>query len=229
MEECPRCKSTNFRKDGIVKEKQRYLCKDCNYHFTVKQHGKSTSMKRNALLLYLEGLGFRSIGRFLDVSHVAVFNWIKGFGEQLETLRSSTEIEVIELDEMHTYIQSYPVKKNDCWIWIAVDRNGKKFIDCQMGSRGSETGKELWKRIADQANGKVCSDDWKAYGTFVPEDQHVISKAETFTIEGYNSLFRHFLARLRRKSKCYTKAKYMLEYSVQLLMAKWNDDLAIIT
>jgi IS1 family transposase len=98
-----------------------------------------------------------------------------------------------------------------------------------MGSRGSETGEELWKRIADQANGNVCSDGWEAYGTFVPEDQHVISKAETYTVEGYNSLFRHFLARLRRKSKGYTKAKYMLEYSVQLLMAKWNGDLAMLT
>jgi IS1 family transposase len=97
-----------------------------------------------------------------------------------------------------------------------------------MGSRGSETGKKLWKRIKDQASGKVCSDDWKAYGTFVTEDQHVISKAETFTVEGYNSLFRHFLARLRRKSKCYTKAKYMLEHSVKLLMAKKNGDLAIL-
>jgi transposase len=105
MKECPRCKSTNFRKDGIVKEKQRYLCKDCNYHFTVKQRGKPDDVKRNALHLYLEGLGFRSIGRYLGVSHVAVFNWIKTFGEKLDTLRSSTEIEVVELDEMHTYIR----------------------------------------------------------------------------------------------------------------------------
>ncbi|MBF6651146.1 IS1 family transposase, partial [Methylobacter sp. BlB1] len=28
---------------------------------------------------------------------------------------------------------------------------------------------------------------------------------ETYTVEGYNSLFRHFLARLCRKSNCYSK------------------------
>ena len=106
MKECPRCKSTNFRKDGIVKQKQRYFCKDCAYHFTVKQRGKPDHIKKDALQLYLEGLGFRSIGRFLGVSHVAVFNWIKAFGENLDTLRSSTGIEVVEMDEMHTYIQS---------------------------------------------------------------------------------------------------------------------------
>lgn len=58
------------------------------------------------MILYLEGLGFRSIGRFLNVSHVAVFNWIKSFGERLDEFRNPEDIEVIELDEMHTYIGS---------------------------------------------------------------------------------------------------------------------------
>ena len=77
------------------------------------------------------------------------------------------------------------------------------------------------------AKGIVCTDYWKAYEDFVPRGQHVQAKRETFTIEGYNSLFRHFLARLRRKTKCYSKAKYMLLYSVKLLMLKRNNDLAI--
>ncbi|OFX36137.1 MAG: Insertion element protein [Bacteroidetes bacterium GWA2_32_17] len=106
MDSCPKCKSTNFRKDGIVKSKQRYLCKDCKYRFTVEQIGKSNKVKRDALILYLEGLGFRSIGRFLNVSHVTVFNWIKSFGEKLNEFRNSGDIEVVELDEMHTYIDS---------------------------------------------------------------------------------------------------------------------------
>lgn len=76
--------------------------------------------------------------------------------------------------------------------------------------------------------GKVCIDYWKAYGEFVPEEKHTKSKKETFTVERYNSLFRHFLARLRRKNKCYTKALYMLVYSVKLLMVKWNNDLSIL-
>ena len=106
MDSCPKCKGLNFRKDGIVKSKQRYLCKDCKHRFTVEQIGKPSKIKRDALILYLEGLGFRSIGRFLNVSHVAVFNWIKSFGEQLDEFRNPEDIEVVELDEMHTYIGS---------------------------------------------------------------------------------------------------------------------------
>lgn len=106
MENCPRCKNGNIRKDGIVKQKQRFLCKDCHYHFTVECIGKPEKLKRDALILYLEGLGFRSIGRFLNVSHVAVFNWIKSFGESIDHIRSDDKIEVVEVDEMHTYISS---------------------------------------------------------------------------------------------------------------------------
>jgi transposase-like protein len=106
MDCCPKCKSKSFCKDGIVNRKQRYLCKDCKYRFTVENVGKPEKVKRDALILYLEGLGFRSIGRFLKVSHVTVFNWIKSFGNDLCELRSTGEIEVVEIDEMHTYIGS---------------------------------------------------------------------------------------------------------------------------
>lgn len=33
---------------------------------------------------------------------------------------------------------------------------------------------------------------WQPYLEFIPDHQHVQSKAETYTVEGYNSLFRHF-------------------------------------
>jgi insertion element IS1 protein InsB len=74
----------------------------------------------------------------------------------------------------------------------------------------------------------IASDYWKAYNAIVPNEKLIQSKAETFTVEGYNSLFRHFLARMRRKSKCYSKSKEMLEYSILLLMHKRNGTLSIL-
>ena len=49
----------------------------------------------------------------------------------------------------------------------------------------------------------VMTDNWQPYQAFLPSEIHTQSKAQTFTVEGYNSLFWHFLARLRRRSKCY--------------------------
>ena len=63
---------------------------------------------------------------------------------------------------------------------------------------------------------------------FIPEKDHVQSKAETYTVESYNSIFRHFLARLRRKTKCYTKSVRMLALSILLLMHKRNGILTIL-
>ena len=103
---CPKCGSSDCTKDGIVLEKQRYKCKSCGYRRTVSYRGISPAIKRQALQLYLEGLGFRSIGRLLKCSHVAVYNWIKAYGESIESIRSTAGVDVVEMDEMHTYIGS---------------------------------------------------------------------------------------------------------------------------
>ncbi len=103
---CPKCGGLECTKDGIVQKKQRYKCRSCGYRYTVRYRGISPTIKRQALELYLEGLGFCSIGRILKCSHVAVYNWIKAYGESIESIRLTTEGKVVEMDEMHTYIGS---------------------------------------------------------------------------------------------------------------------------
>ncbi len=110
------------------------------------------------------------------------------------------------------------VQKKYCWIWSAVDRKAKRFLHWVQG--GAVTGQKLCSAIKDSATGRGMTDYWKAYKELLPTAQHIQSKAETFTVEGYNRLFRYFLARLRRQSKCYNKSLLMLEYSVKLLMLK---------
>lgn len=57
---------------------------------------------------------------------------------------------------------------------------------------------------------------------------HTQSKAETYTVEEHNSLFRHFLARLKRKTKCYTKNVNRLKKAVTTLTLKRDNQLNII-
>ncbi|MCF6367061.1 MAG: hypothetical protein L3J35_12800 [Bacteroidales bacterium] len=87
---------------------------------------------------------------------------------------------------------------------------------------------KFWDKIKNNKMEIITSDYWKAHEVIVPKAKHIQSKAETFTVEGYNSLFRHYLARMRRKSKCYSKSKQMLELSMLLLMHKRNNTLSIL-
>jgi len=121
MINCPKCQSQACVKDGIVQGRQRYRCKDCGYRHSVKERGLGPDKKRQALELYLEGLGFRSIGRFLRCSHVAVYNWIKSYGAAIEGIRSSAGVKVVEMDEMHTSVGSKKTIAGSGLLLIAME------------------------------------------------------------------------------------------------------------
>jgi transposase-like protein len=122
---CPKCGSEEYSKDGIVKCRQRFKCKKCNYRYTVEQKSdvKSIEARRLAFEMYLEGLGFRAIGRILKISYETVFQWVKKWGENLELPKRNEAIEVVELDEMHTYVSQ---KKT-------TDGYGLLLIDMEKG------------------------------------------------------------------------------------------------
>jgi transposase-like protein len=58
----PKCKKGNNSKSGVIKGRARYVCKSCNEYYTVEQRAGTADQetKRQALELYLEGLGFRA-------------------------------------------------------------------------------------------------------------------------------------------------------------------------
>jgi len=110
--DCPKCKSSHYVKDGIVRGKQRHKCKDCRYHYTVERKSdvKTSEIRRLALELYLEGLGFRSIGRILKISYGTVYSWVKEWSINVSFPRRETPMNIIELEKMLAYIET---KKTD--------------------------------------------------------------------------------------------------------------------
>ena len=81
MKNCPNCSSENHIKSGVINNRQRFKCKDCNYYFTVDKLGKKIDdyYVNKALQLYLEGLTYREIERILGISHVSILNWVKKY------------------------------------------------------------------------------------------------------------------------------------------------------
>ena len=63
------------------------------------------------------------------------------------------------------------------------------------------------------------TDDWKIYKS-LPNHKHLIGKKHTTQIESLNANVRHYLARFRRKTRCYSKMPYMVELSLWLLFFK---------
>jgi transposase len=73
--------------------------------------------------MYLEGMGFRSIGRILKISSGTVFQWVKNWGKNAELPGRNGDVSIIELDEMHTYVSQ---KKT-------TDGYGLLLIDMEKG------------------------------------------------------------------------------------------------
>ncbi|QCX52751.1 helix-turn-helix domain-containing protein [Elizabethkingia sp. JS20170427COW] len=126
MHNCPKCQQNNIVKAGIIKERQRFLCKDCNYYFTVKKLGKKIDdyYVTKALQLYLEGLSYREIERIIGVSHVSISSWIKKYN-----------ISRPPVSEFHT---SYKIfKQNELIDYMKVEDNlkGSGFIITEFGDK----------------------------------------------------------------------------------------------
>ena len=106
--QCPKCGSSDRRKAGFIGEAQRWLCKGCGCKFTRSTPpGKPMAMKRLALQLCLEGMGFGAIGRVLGVSNVAVLKWIRAFGEEVERARKSGPApKIATIDEVWHFVHA---------------------------------------------------------------------------------------------------------------------------
>jgi transposase-like protein len=137
--QCSRCGSEEYCKDGFVQGRQRYKCKKCNYRYTVshKSDVKSKETRRMAIEMYLEGLGFRAIGRLLRISYGTVYQWIKNWEKQIELPKRDEAIEVVELDEMHTYVGRK--KTTDGYGLLLIDmENGLSLLSVATGQAKRE-------------------------------------------------------------------------------------------
>ena len=91
----------------------------------------------------------------------------------------------------------------------------------EVGPGKSKTLRKLIKKIGKNNLNIVCTDGNYSYGKELGKNvdiKHVVSKSETCLVESYNSVLRYYLARLHRKTKCYSKSLEMLKLSVALFL-----------
>jgi transposase-like protein len=110
----PECLSTHIRKNGKKKGKQNHICVECARQFIDcydPPQGYSDEVKRECLLMYTNGLGFRAIERVKGVHHTTVITWVKHVGANLPDAYAPDKIpDVGELDALETFVGSKKTK-----------------------------------------------------------------------------------------------------------------------
>ena len=114
---------------------------------------------------------------------------------------------LLHRNELCTFI----AKKSQCLLWLAVGSSLARSRLC-LWKKDDQTGKVLWQQIKHLPTMGYGTDMLKAYENFIPR-QALAGKTFTTQIESLNCRLRHYLARLHRKTLCYSKSKRMFEVS----------------
>ena len=72
---------------------------------------------------------------------------------------------------------------------------------------------------------QYCSDGFSTYAALnYHQGLHLVAagKSQTYSVEGGNADLRHYLARLARKSRCFSRCLEALERALTLFVVCWN-------
>ena len=169
---------------------------------------------------YAEGMGLNSICRVFKVGINSLQAWIKKEGKEF-IQPDIKEEKFVSCDEMWTFVQK---KSQKAWIWLCYSKITKRILAVHIGNRGKESAKKLIDQVP---NMKIyCTDDWDAYGCAIEDPEtREIGKRNTQDIERFNLRMRMVLARLQRKTIKFSKSWKRLEYSVNLVINRYNHQL----
>ena len=110
MPNCKNCKAIKVTKSGKVNGKQRYKCKECNYHFVegdARTNDKIAAKKALCVIFYSLGKGsFRMLAKIFGTHPSLVYRWIVEAGALLPEPQVTDDIKHMEFDEMWHFIKA---------------------------------------------------------------------------------------------------------------------------
>jgi IS1 family transposase/transposase-like protein len=211
---CPSCDSHNVIKNGSIHNgKQKYECKDCKRQFVENPNNIVISVETKQLIdkLLLERISLRRIARVTEVSLAWLQNYVNDklsrIPRQIRVSEKDLGRLVIECDEMWSFVAS---KKNDVYIWLAIDRDTREIVGCFLGNRTRKSARQLWESLplVYRQCAIAHTDFWQSYKKVIPSHRHHASgkdAGQTNHIERLNNTFRQRLSRLVRMSLSFSK------------------------
>jgi insertion element IS1 protein InsB len=126
-------------------------------------------------------------------------------------------------------------KQKKYWIWTVVNHANPGILFWTIGDRSHQTFEKIWQVIkcwksfwssvlrrltAEPAATakRYVTDGYPVYPSYIEPEDHLVCKTYMTRVEGENTRLRHYLARLHRKTLCYSKSVDMLQYSIRLLL-----------
>ena len=128
-------------------------------------------------------------------------------------LMESEGIEEAELDEMWSFVGK---KKNQHWLWHAIDKLTGKVLAYVFGRRTDEVFLKLKKLLEPFGIKHYCTDGYGAYQRYLPEEKHEINKKKTQRIEQKHINLRTRIKRLQRKTTCFSETEEMHDLVIGL-------------
>ena len=118
-------------------------------------------------------------------------------------------------------------KKNQRWLWHAIDHATGKVLAYVFGKRQDQVFLKLKKLLEPFGIKKYYTDGWGAYDRNLPAEQHEIGKKNTQKIEQKHIRLRTRIKRLARKTICFSKSEEMHDLVIGLFINRYEFGISI--
>lgn len=136
-----------------------------------------------------------------------------------EKATQAVGIQESSLDEMWSFVGS---KKNQIWLWHAIEQISGKVLAFVFGRRKDEVFLKLKELLKPFSIKKYCTDGWGAYERHLPAEQHEIGKKKTQRIEEKHLRLRTRIKKLARKTICFSRSQEMHDLVIGLFINRYE-------
>ena len=125
---------------------------------------------------------------------------------------------------MWSFVQN---KKNQRWLWHAIERTTGKVLAQVLGSRTDNVFLELKTLLEPFGIKKFYTDGWGGQERNLNPNQHQVGKANTQKIERKHLTLRTGLKRLARRTICFSKSEVMHNVVIGLYINRYEFGLVV--
>ena len=148
--------------------------------------------------------------------HQSVANWTKAHSEKLPQAPVPAKVKIAELDELFTFTR----RKNKIYVMTLVDRETRCILSWKMVWEQSP--EAIQARVDEVPKAKwYFSDGWEIYASlWYHFGRYAVSegKTDTFSVAADSAELRHYLARLVRCSRCFSRCPFALACAIRLFV-----------